>query len=500
VLNRLIHSLDPEPAGDADLLARVIAGRDEAAFAALVRRHGPMVMTVCRRVTGHEQDAEDAFQAAFLVLARKATAIRPRGQVGNWLFGVACRVARKVRARAARVRARETTPAGGYDRMGASAAGPFDQTAVILAEVERLPDLYRVPLVLCDLQDRPRKAVAAELGIPEGTLSSRLTAARTKLAARLARRGIAVPGATVGSVLTAAVVADGAVPGPLAATTVREALAFAAGAAPSGPAAEAARQVLSAGRALRWAAAISIVVGVVTVGVIADGQVKQPRPDPPAGPGPQPRPAVAGPVAEPKPAAAPPKFHTRLEQAEWVLTAIDAVKKTIVLAEPAADRGDVRTIVMAETGVLPAGFTMTDVPVDPAVEVTVDGIATRLDRLPTGLRVRVTLKGDRLTVTKITGRSPTPPAFMYTIVARDPDKRTIAVRLRGTGEELADLPVAADAAIDVLQAVPVKDGIAPVGGPGKFEDLAVGRPVALDLRVTPEGRPVVTRVRVGQSK
>jgi RNA polymerase sigma factor (sigma-70 family) len=498
VLSRLIHSLDPEPAGDADLLTRVIAGRDEAAFAALVRRHGPMVLTVCRRVTGHEQDAEDAFQAAFLVLARKATAVRPRGQVGNWLFGVACRVARKVRARAARVRARETTPAGGYDRMGASAAGPFDQTAVILAEVERLPDLYRVPLVLCDLQDRPRKAVAAELGIPEGTLSSRLTAARTKLAARLARRGITVPGATVGSVLTAAVVADGAVSGSLAATTVREALAFAAGAAPTGPAAEAARQVLVAGRALRWVVAISVVVGVVTVGVIAEARVKQPRPDPPAGPGPQPRPAVAGPVAEPKPA--PPKFHTRLEQAEWVLTAVDAAKKTIALAEPAADRGDVRTLVMAETGVLPAGFTMTDVPVDPAAEVTVDGVATRLDRLPTGLRVRVALKGDRLTVLGITGRSPPPPTFMYTIVARDPDKRTITVRLRGTGEELADLPVATDVAIEVLQAIAVEDGIAPAGGSGKFEDLVVGRPVALDLRVTPEGRPVVTRVRVGQCK
>jgi hypothetical protein len=200
-----------------------------------------------------------------------------------------------------------------------------------------------------------------------------------------------------------------------------------------------------------------------------------------------------------RPAEAPPAFHTRLEHAEWVLTAIDPDRRTVALAEPVADRPDLRSVVLTRAEVVPAGFTLVDVPVAETAAVSVDGIATRLDRLPTGLRVRLGFRPDRLTVTRITARTPPPPTFVYTVVGRDPVNRTITVRLRGTGEELADLGLAADAVIEVLRSLPGADGTTVTSGHGRFGDLTVGRPVALDLRVTPAGRPVITRVRVGHA-
>ncbi|HYH64004.1 MAG TPA: sigma-70 family RNA polymerase sigma factor [Urbifossiella sp.] len=174
-----------DPATDADLLARYAAGRDGAAFAELVRRHGPMVLTVCRRVTRHAHDAEDAFQAAFLVLARKADRLGGVA-VGAWLYGVAVRAARKAAAR----RGRETLFPSVPDAPE-RAAEPFDPdaAAAVLDEVGRLPEFLRTAVILCELEGRPRAAAARELGVAAGTLSSRLAAARKRLAARLAARG-----------------------------------------------------------------------------------------------------------------------------------------------------------------------------------------------------------------------------------------------------------------------------------------------------------------------
>src|SRR5262245_326915 len=177
---------------DAELLGRFLARQDEAAFEVLVRRHGAMVLGVCRRVLGHAQDAEDAFQATFLVLVRRAAAIRKRDSVGNWLYGVAYRTSLEARAAAARRHATERQ----VSTMPEPAVGPAeplgDLRAVLDAELARLPEKYRAALVLCDLQGHARREAARQLGVPEGTLSSRLAAGRRLLADRLARRGISL--------------------------------------------------------------------------------------------------------------------------------------------------------------------------------------------------------------------------------------------------------------------------------------------------------------------
>jgi len=177
------------PASDAHLLRTFITARTEDAFAELVRRHGPMVLAVCRRVLSDDDDAEDAFQAVFLVLARKAATLRG-SNVAGWLYGVAVRTARGVRVMRDRRRK--------YERAsrGRQPAEPtlnvdLDTARIIDEELAKLPEHLRGAVVLCELRGLSRQRAAAELGVPEGTLSSRLAAAKRKLAARLAARGLA---------------------------------------------------------------------------------------------------------------------------------------------------------------------------------------------------------------------------------------------------------------------------------------------------------------------
>lgn len=192
-----------QPTTDAELLGRFVDDRNEEAFAELVRRHGTAVLAVCRRVTGNRDDADDAFQATFLVLARKAGRVRPGSALGGWLYGVAIRAARKALARSSRQRARETLVAEVPDMAVRPADGldPEDTRAVLEA-VAGLSVAYRTAVVLCELEGRSRAAAARELGIPEGTLSSRLAAARRVLAARLRDRGLGA--AVLGAVASAA--------------------------------------------------------------------------------------------------------------------------------------------------------------------------------------------------------------------------------------------------------------------------------------------------------
>jgi RNA polymerase sigma factor (sigma-70 family) len=191
---------DGGPMTDGQLLERFLARRDEDAFEALVRRHGPMVWAVCRRVLRHLHDAEDAFQATFLVLARKAVSIRQRESVGSWLYGVAFRAA--LEAKAARRRSRERQVGAVPEPEAVVESDVWhDVRPLPDQELSRLPDKYREAVVLCDLEGKTRKEAARQLGVPEGTLSGRLTTARRMLAGRLARHGLAVSGGALAAVL-----------------------------------------------------------------------------------------------------------------------------------------------------------------------------------------------------------------------------------------------------------------------------------------------------------
>jgi RNA polymerase sigma factor (sigma-70 family) len=212
---------------DGALLECFVRGRDDGAFEALLRRHGPMVLGVCRRVLGNEADAEDAFQATFLVLVRKAATIRPRGLVGNWLFGVARNTAKKAKAMSERRRVREREAA--TRRTDGPPDDDHELQRILDEELAALPEKYRVPIVLCDLEGKPLKEAAALLGAPVGTVGTRLARGRRLLAGRLARRGVTVTGS-----LLAAALAEGAVPARLLASTIQAAGALAAGPAAAG--------------------------------------------------------------------------------------------------------------------------------------------------------------------------------------------------------------------------------------------------------------------------
>ncbi len=188
--NKLLRMISPpKERSDRELLTGFASHRDEDAFAELVRRHGRMVLAVTRRVTGHSQDAEDAFQAAFLVLARRAGQIERPELLANWLYGVAYHTARE--ARASRRRVLEQSVASLPETLASSPPEHNDELGrVIDEEVAALPDKYRCAVVLCDLQGLSRATAARQMKIPEGTLSSRLAYARKLLAAKLTRRGI----------------------------------------------------------------------------------------------------------------------------------------------------------------------------------------------------------------------------------------------------------------------------------------------------------------------
>jgi RNA polymerase sigma factor (sigma-70 family) len=215
-----------DPAGvrelsDADLLERFRLGREEAAFTLLVQRHGPMVLAVCRRVLGDAHEAEDAFQATFLVLVRNAAAIRKQESLAGWLHGVAWRIAHKARLRSARQQARPftTRPSIARDDPSEKLAAA-ELRAALDEEIERLPDKYRMPLVLCYLADKTHEQAAGELGWPKSSVTARLARARELLQRRLRNRGFTVPAGLLAALLTEQS-AHAALPSLLTLATVR---------------------------------------------------------------------------------------------------------------------------------------------------------------------------------------------------------------------------------------------------------------------------------------
>jgi len=212
---------------DDDLVERFLGqGGEEAedAFRELVVRHGPMVLGVCRHVLDQHQDAEDAFQATFLVLARKAGSIRDRRVLGSWLYEVAYRIAVRARAHAVRRRTQErqgaemSVTAPEYD------AGWNELRPVLHEEVNRLPEKYRTPVVLCYLEGKTNEEVAQMLRWPVGTVKGRLSRARELLRSRLTRRGLALSAAFLVTALSRNAVFAEVVPLYLIDATVEHAM------------------------------------------------------------------------------------------------------------------------------------------------------------------------------------------------------------------------------------------------------------------------------------
>jgi RNA polymerase sigma factor (sigma-70 family) len=219
-------------ASDAELLTAYLADRSEHAFRAIVRRHGAMVLGACRRVTGDVHDADDAFQATFLVLVRRAASVVPRDNLAGWLYGVAYRTALKAKAMKARRFAKEQRAASVGTRSAVAEAPSSDGPelrGILDRELAALPDCFRLPVLLCDLEGKSRKEAARQLGCGEGTLSGRLARGRRRLAQRLVRQGISLGAAGgVAACLSQQALAGGP-PASLVAATVKAGTLFSAG-------------------------------------------------------------------------------------------------------------------------------------------------------------------------------------------------------------------------------------------------------------------------------
>ena len=330
ILRRAALAQDAGGRTDGELLGGFVARRDESALEALIRRHGPMVLAVCRRVLGNESDAEDAFQAAFLVFVRKAASIRARELVGNWLYGVAYRTALKARSAAARRRAKERRAA----TMTPTRANDEEDWAELLPlldrELSRLPEKYRIPIVLCELEGRSRKEAAGKLGVPEGTLSSRLATARRMLARRLAPHRTGSAGCGLGAALVRASAGAG-VPPPLLASTAKAASLFTAGQAAT--AVVSARVAALAEGVLKTMLLMKLAAGFLAAVVVASAAVVFAC-RPPA------RAAQAPPaVPSPAPAAKVDKPEVKKVEPAWG-EAVDGVQARLRPTKTAWDAGE----------------------------------------------------------------------------------------------------------------------------------------------------------------
>ena len=317
---------------DGQLLEQFITRRGEAsewAFAALVERHGPMVLRACRRIVRDEHDAQDAFQATFLILARKGGALWVRDSLGPWLHRVARRVATRAQLGTDRRRAAERGAAEvARDRV----EGPAwdDRWRVIHEEIDRLSDRYRIPIILCDVENRTYEDAARHLGCPIGTVKSRLARGRERLRERLARRGLApAAGLLVVGLLTAP--ARAAVPPALVGNTTRAAARFVAAKGTGGPfSASVAALVIEVSRTMTMTklcqiTSAGLVLGAIAIGggaLIPTGIHRQ---------------AMAnGPADSPR--ADDPKDDLGKIQGVWIRIFADGVKPVKLVVKPSTNR------------------------------------------------------------------------------------------------------------------------------------------------------------------
>jgi RNA polymerase sigma factor (sigma-70 family) len=433
---------------DRQLLESFAAHGDQASFDALVRRHGRLVSGVCRRVLQNDHDAEDAFQATFLVLSRKAASISWHESVKHWLYEVAYRVALRARAHRQRRQAQERQAAAACHAGGPGEVSWREVQLALDEELQRLPAKYRAPLLLCYLEGHTQEEAARQLGWSPGAVRGRLWRGRDLLRARLARRGLELSVVLLASLL--ANNAPAAVPGALLTATVNAGVRFAAGQASSGlVSAEVlnlTQGVLKAMFLTKLKLTVAIVLGLGLLGTTAGAIAQRALIDRPA-------PAAAV-LAEPqnpapravnKPANAP---ETSAVNAFGVVKAVDADKSTLTLTIQERGKGATeQTLALAK-----------DLKV-----VLDDGTAIKLADVAAGMAVGVKLSDDKKSVSLIRINRPVEGGQVKAV---DADKKTITLAGRGEDRKFS---VAADAKITIR------------GKEGKLADVKEGMPVSLRL-------------------
>jgi RNA polymerase sigma factor (sigma-70 family) len=458
-LRRIARAPDLGSRSDGQLLEQFLLHQDEAAFEVLVRRWGPMVLGVCRRVLGDRHDAEDAFQATFLVLLRKARSLTRPELLGNWLYGVAYYTAQNARASRARRRAAERQVSAMPAPTASDREIASDLLPLLDAELSRLPEKYRAPLVLCELHGKSRKEAARLLGCAEGTLSSRLARGRDLLRRRLAKRGLALSAAALTGALTPA-----PAPAALTANTVKAATAIAAGQVAAGvsPAVIALTEgVLKAMflTKLKIVSAVCIVAGLLVGGAgLLTCQALAGKPA---------APAKTGAAAEAD------KQEGKKEKGpsvQGILQAVDAGKNSITVTVPVEGTKQTRDQKF-------------DLAAD--VKVLINNALSKNDALPTGkltdlsegTGVQLELSPDKKAVVAITARGPKLQGHVKSVDAARNALTVTVKENKGTAEKTVELAKGGR--------VLLNDGLKK-GDPdkeGKLSDLAEGAPVSLQLSV-----------------
>jgi RNA polymerase sigma factor (sigma-70 family) len=442
---------------DGQLLDCFLLRHDEAAFEALLRRHGPMVLGVCRRVLGDTPDAEDAFQATFLVLVRKAASIVPRELVGHWLYGVAHRTALKARSVAARRRAKERQVAAMPQPQPLEDSWD-DLQPLLDRELARLPETYRVPIVLCDLEGKSRKEAARQLAVPEGTVSSRLARGRRLLAGRLTRHGVTLSAGALAALLAGR--ASAAVPAPLFNVTLQAATAGEVSVRVA-TLTEGVLKAMLATRLQRLTGAVLVAAVVLGLGTAA--LTRPARADKPAD-------AAQKPAVKDKEEAGP-TIHGSVQ-------AVDPGKHTLTVTTQ-RDPGKKGTV--DRTFELPA-----DVPVLLQPDFVKGEKAGSLADVTPGTPVAVDLSADQKAVraVHVQGRS-----LFGAVKAVDAAKNTLTVTVKEAGGVQEKPVTLLDGAKVWLDDGLVKNG----AKEGKLADLVEGTPVAVHLSAVEKEKAVAVR-------
>jgi RNA polymerase sigma factor (sigma-70 family) len=442
-LRRAALLSDDGGVSDASLLESFIKRSDDAAFEALVRRHGAMVLGVCRRILNHAQDAEDAFQATFLVLVRKAVSIVPRDLVGHWLYGVAYRTALKAKTMKSRRRRKEgqAMPAAAQRR------SEWDELQPVLdRELNELPEKYRLPIFLCDLQGKKHREAARQLGWPEGTLETRLATGRRLLARRLMRRGI-----TLSSALLVTLLADNplgaSVPAALLAVTLKACASFSAGTAAGVVSTQVIALTEGVLRAMlltkiRAGAAICLTVAVLCAG--SSVSVSSTSQTPAAG-------GVATAQVKPKFSREIEANRKRLEEFEWSVRTVNHAKRIITLdAKRVNTWGSGMVFVETQAGAAgPSGLYLNNLQVGKEATITLNDKPALLKDLQAGMRVSVRFAADSFALSTVSASSQS-VGRRYVLREVAPEQRTITVSVENDQFLMLEkLPVAEDADIQI---------------------------------------------------